>query len=455
LPEARILLVEDEASQRKLLTSILEEEGYHVQAVESAEDALECLAGERVDLVLSDFRLGGMDGSALLARVRADWPDTGFVMVTAHGSISHAIAAVRAGADDYLAKPFESSALLLAVERTLKVRELQSEHRRLVEDLGERNRLVELIGRAPSMQKLFSEVRKVAGKDATVLVTGESGTGKELAARALHALSPRAQGPFVAVNCAAISGSLAEAELFGSVRGAFTGAVRARKGCFQAALGGTLFLDEVGSMPLELQPKFLRALQERSVRPVGGEDEIAVDARIVSATNIDLASELGDGRFREDLYYRLAVVHLHLPPLRERREDVPLLIEHFIDVSARRHGLARPVFSGGLMRRLLDHPWPGNVRELSNTIERLLLLARDGRVTGEDLPLEFDVRPTRGGAFRLPPEGLRWEELELDMFSQALEHARGNRTQAARLLGLPYRTLLYRLERLGLKDQPE
>lgn len=450
MAEAHILLVEDEAPQRRLLESILRGEGFAVQAVASAEEALEVLRREAIDLVLSDWRLGGMDGSQLLERVRQEWPATAFVMVTAHGSISRAVEAVRAGADDYLAKPFESAALLLAVERTLGTRQLQRDNERLRGELGERNRLVELIGRAPSMQGLFSDMRKVASSDATVLIGGESGTGKELVSRALHALSPRASGPFVAVNCAAVPEALAEAEFFGAVRGAYTGADRARKGYFEQASGGTLFLDEIGELPLTLQPKLLRALQERRLTPVGGERELAFDARIVSATNCDLTQQVGEGRFREDLYYRLAVVQLEIPPLRERREDIPLLIEHFVESGLRRHGLRRPSFSAGLMRRLLDHSWPGNVRELANTIERLLLLAENQRVTGDDLPADFDVRPTASGSFVVPPNGLSWEELERDLVGQALELARGNRTQAAKLLGLPYRTFLYRLERLGL-----
>ena len=452
MPDARILLVEDEAPQRRLLESILSAEGFDVRAVASVEEALGCLRSEPVDLVLSDWNLGERSGSDLLEEVRHEWPATGFIMVTAHGSIARAVEAVRGGADDYLPKPFESAALLLAVERTLRTRELLRDNERLRGEVGERDRLVELLGRAPSMKKLFGQMRKLAGSDATVLVDGESGTGKELAARALHALSPRAEAPFVAVNCAAIPETLAEAELFGAVRGAYTGADRARKGHFEQAQGGTLFLDEIGELPLVLQPKLLRVLQERRLTPVGGEHEIEIDVRIISATNRDLATAVREGSFREDLLYRLDVVRLELPPLRDRREDIPLLIEHFIESGVRQHGLARPSFSSGLMRRLLDHTWPGNVRELANTIERLLLLAEDQRVTGEDLPPDFDVRPTTSGTFSLPPEGLSWEQLERDALSQALELSRGNRTQAAKLLGLPYRTFLYRLERLGLKD---
>ncbi len=452
MPDARILLVEDEAPQRRLLESILSAEGFDVRAVASVEEALGCLRSEPVDLVLSDWNLGERSGSDLLEDVRREWPATAFIMVTAHGSIARAVEAVRGGADDYLPKPFESAALLLAVERTLRTRELLRDNERLRGEVGERDRLVELLGRAPSMKKLFGQMRKLAGSDASVLIDGESGTGKELAARALHALSPRAEEPFVALNCAAIPETLAEAELFGAVRGAYTGADRARKGHFEQAQGGTLFLDEIGELPLVLQPKLLRVLQERRLTPVGGENEIEIDVRIISATNRDQAAAVREGSFREDLLYRLDVVRIELPPLRDRREDIPLLIEHFIESGVRQHGLTRPSFSSGLMRRLLDHPWPGNVRELANVIERLLLLAEDQRVTGEDLPPDFDVRPTTSATFSLPPEGLSWEQLERDALRQALELSRGNRTQAARLLDLPYRTFLYRLERLGLKD---
>jgi len=441
---ARILLVEDDAAQRRLVAGILRGAGYEVLEDGRAEDAERRLEG--VDLVVSDFKLAGMDGMQLLAQVRREAPDVAFVMITAYGTIGHAVEAVRSGADDYLAKPFERDELLLAVERTLRARRLARENRRLADALAERERLVDLLGKAPSMQNVFRRLEKIAGTDVTVLLEGESGTGKELAARALH-FSPRARAPFVAINCAAVPEGLVESEFFGARKGAFSGAHRSRAGHFEAARGGTLFLDEVAELPLALQPKLLRVLQERRVVPVGATEEIDVDVRIVGATHRDLEREVEAGRFREDLYWRLHVVPVRLPPLRERREDLPLLIEHFAAECARRHGVPRPRFPSELTRRLLDHPWPGNVRELGHTIERLVLLAEDGRARVADLP-ESLRSPGRGpDAFALPPEGLAWAEHERSCILQALEHARGNRSLAARLLGLPYKAFLYRLEK--------
>ena len=450
--EQRILLVEDEAAQRDLLGEILRSAGYRVEPVGTAEAALDRLVAGRFDLVLSDWKLPGRDGMQLFKEVHQRWPDVAFVIVTAYGTIASAVAAVHAGADDYLAKPFERSSLLLSVERSLRSRALVDENRRLSEALNDRDRLVDLIGRAPGMQKLYRELEKVAPTLATVMLTGESGTGKELASRALHSLSTRKEGAFIAVNCAAIPEGLAEAEFFGAEKGAYTGADRAREGRLRAAHGGTLFLDEVGELPLELQPKLLRALQERKVVPVGGTDEIEVDLRIVCATNRDMEKEVREGRFREDLYYRLAVVPLRMPPLRERREDVPMLIDHFIERAVRRHGAVEPRFTSAVTRRLLDHPWPGNVRELANVVERLVLLAEDGEVALTDLPPDFEPNQANAGSTRLDPRGISWDEHEKEMMRQALELARGNRTRAAKLLGMLYKAFLYRLEKHGLKQ---
>ncbi len=453
----RLLVVEDEPAQRELLTQLLRSAGYAVRDAGSAEDALEMLDLESADLVISDWKLPGMDGMALFDQVAKRWPACAFVIVTAYGTIARAVEAVRGGADDYLAKPFEREALLLAVERSLRARALVDENRRLVEQLGEargeRASLVDMIGRAPGMQRIYRTLEKVARSSATVLIGGESGTGKELCARALHALSPRSSQPFVAINCAAIPEGLAEAEFFGAKRGAFTGATTERAGRFVAAEGGTLFLDEVGELPPELQPKLLRAIQERRITPVGGSVEQAVDVRIVAATNQRLEDAVREGRFREDLYYRLAVVPLELPPLRERREDVPLLIQHFLTGHARRHGQPVPRIPGTITRRLLDHTWPGNVRELANLIERLVLLAEDGEVSGDDLPAELTLsgQGTGPADFVVPATGLSWDKHERAALSQALELARGNRTQAARLLDIPYKAFLYRLDKHGLK----
>ncbi len=335
MPEARVLVVEDDADQRRLVAGILKSRDYLVAEAESLAEARAQLEASPVDLVLSDWKLPDGDGTELLREVRAEHPATGFITVTAYGTIARAVEAIHLGADDYLAKPFERQALLLAIEKVLRQRRLEDENRRLAEELGERDRLVDLVGGAPSMQRLFRRVEKLATTDATILLTGESGTGKELAARALHALSRRAAGPFVAVNCAAIPEGLLESEFFGVEKGAYTGADRTRAGNFEAADGGSLFLDEVGELPAVIQPKLLRVLQEGRFTRVGGTRELSSDVRIVAATNRDLAAEVAAGRFREDLYYRLNVVPLEMPPLRERKEDIPALVTHYVDVFCR------------------------------------------------------------------------------------------------------------------------
>ena len=450
MAETRILVVEDDKDQRELVAGILGRQGHRVEEAEGVVEGLRLLEQRPVDLILSDLKLGDEDGMDLLREVRERGLRCGFVMMTAHGSISHAVQAVRAGADDYLEKPFQREALMLSVERTLRRRELEDENRRLSEALDERQKLVDLVGSAPSMQQVFRRLEKVAGTDATVLVTGESGTGKELAARALHALSRRAEGPFVAVNCPAIPEGLIEAEFFGAEKGAYTGADSAREGRFEAAHGGTLFLDEIAELPAALQPKLLRVLQEGRVTRVGSSRETEVDVRIVAATNRDLSVEVAAGRFREDLFYRLNVVSVKMPALRERREDVPALVEHFRERACRRHGVRVEPFPPALMKRLVDHAWPGNVRELSNVVERLVLLAEDDHVAAEDLPDELAGRAAGDGGFELPPGGMSWEEHERSCLAQALELAGGNRARAARLLGLPYKAFLYRLEKHGL-----
>jgi two-component system NtrC family response regulator len=455
MTELKLLVVEDEASQRELLVRILRSAGYQVTAAEGLSVALAQLQRQDFALVLSDYKLPDGDGLQLLAQVRAQAPETGFVLATAYGSIEHAVAAVRAGADDYLTKPFERDALLLTIARTRKSRELSAENRRLNEKLGERERLVDLVGRAPSMQQLYRRIEKVAATEATVLIGGESGTGKELVARALHRLSRRSAADFVAVNCAAIPEGLMETEFFGAERGAYTGAHTMRAGRFEAASGGTLFLDEIGELPLSIQPKLLRALQEGVISRVGAQREIRTDVRVIAATHRNLAAEVAAGRFREDLYYRLNVVPLSIPPLRERREDIPALIEHFAARAIALHRLdPAPRFSRAVLRRLVDAPWKGNVRELGNLVERLLLLAEDSEVQLSDLPEEA-LREAPPVELRLPPEGMSLAVLEASLLGQALERANGNRSRAARLLDLPYKAFLYRLEKHGLAPAGE
>ena len=444
-----ILVVEDDQNQRQLMAKILQSEGYTVQATASAEEALDRLRALPLDLVVSDWKLPGQDGLALLKAVQAQWPQTGFILATAYGSISRAVSAIRQGADDYLVKPFQRQTLLLSVQKALRARSLVEENRLLSEALQERDRLVEMIGRAPAMRTVFRRLEKVAPTSATVLVTGASGTGKELAARALHSLSDRNQQPFVVLDCTAIPEGLLESELFGAEKGAYTGAEERRVGKFEAADGGTLFLDEIGELPLKLQPKLLRVVQSGRFTRVGGTKEIKSDVRLVSATNRDLAQEVQNGNFRQDLYYRLNVVPVAMPSLRERREDIPLLIDHFIGVACRRHRVGKPQLVSPVLKRLVDYPWPGNVRQLGNVIERLVLLAENGQARLEDMPSEMEP-DGQSSAFMLPSQGISWENHEQDCLRQALELATGNKTRAAQLLQLPYKAFLYRLEKHGL-----
>ena len=452
--EKRILVVEDDDDQRRLVALILRSQGYRVAEAASLAAARQELTDAPLDLVLSDWKLPDGEGTELLRQLQNERPEVAFVVVTAYGTIARAVEAIHLGADDYLAKPFERQALLLALEKVLRARRLEDENRRLSAALEERDRLVDLVGSAPSMQRLFRQVEKLAGTEATVLLNGESGTGKELAARALHTLSRRTAAPFVAINCAAIPEGLMESELFGVEKGAYTGADRSRPGKWRQAEGGTLFLDEVGELPSSVQPKLLRVLQESRYTPVGGGRELHADVRVIAATNRDLASEVEQGRFREDLYYRLNVIPLTMPPLRQRREDIPRLVEHFAQRASRRHGVRVRPFPKPVLKRLLDHGWPGNVRELDNAVERLVLLAEDGHASLSDLPAEMEPRHKgHRDPFVLPAGGMSWESHEQSCLRQALEQAGGNRAQAARLLDLPYKAFLYRLEKHGLDGE--
>jgi len=448
---ASILLVEDEAPQRQLISEILERDGYAVRETGTVDEALSLIEQNVPDLILCDWRMPGRDGGELLDEVRERALGSAFIIMTAYGSIAHAVDAVRRGADDYLGKPFEREALLLAVRRVLRTRRLEHENRQLREAIREGDGYGELIGRSQAMAQLYRTIEKVGATDATVLVVGESGTGKELVARSLHRASRRAGRSFVAVNCAAIPETLIESELFGHEKGAFTGAHRRREGRFEEADGGTLFLDEIASMPLPLQATLLRVLQERRFTRVGGTGEVESDVRVIAASNRDLPSLVSDGGFREDLYYRLNVVPIELPPLRERMEDVPLLASTFLEQASARHGIEVSSLPPAVLRPLTEYGWPGNVRELANVVERLVLLSEDGRPCVDDLPAE--IRSTggqEGCPFNLPAEGVVWERVEAGLLSQALDRCQGNRAAAARLLGLGYKAFLYRLEKHGM-----
>ncbi len=465
----RILVVDDEASLRELLTILFEMEGYVVRTAASGEEAVDLLDPWAPDLILTDLNMPGMNGRDLLrhvktrsAQTRKDLP---VILLTAFGTIEHAVAAMREGAFDYVAKPFHNDELRSLVRKALDLNRLASDNALLRAELGHRYEIQGFVGSSPPMQAVFDLVRRVRGTRINCLVCGESGTGKEVLARAIHFGSERSGGPFVPVNCGAIPEALFESELFGYKKGAFTGAMRDKVGMFQAADGGTLFLDEVGEMPLTAQVKVLRALAERKVSPVGGTSEVPVDVRIVAATNRDLTAEVAAGRFREDLYYRLNVVQIDMPPLRDRAEDIPVLIQHFVERFGAEYGNRVSGITPEAARQLRSYPFPGNVRELQNIIERAVALEPGKLITPSSLPERvhgsLGPAPTDETALpEFPPDGIDLEArlgaVERRYIEKALAATHGNRTAAARLLGVTFRSLRYRLLKFGMEtDDPE
>ena len=434
-----------------LLQEHLEAEGHGVVAVREGSQALARLRTESFDLVLTDLKMPNVDGMEVLRAAREGARDVPVILITAVGSIETAIQAIRQGAYDYVTKPFSLDEISLLVGKALENRRLRAENLRLREELEGRYRFENLLGKSPAMQAIFDLIRRVAGGESNVLITGATGTGKELVARAIHFNSPRATGPFVPMNCAAIPEGLLESELFGHVRGAFTGAVAARQGLFLEARGGTLFLDEVGAMPLALQAKVLRAIQEREVRPVGGSEVSPVDLRLVAASNRDLKVMVAASEFREDLYYRLAVIPIHLPPLRERMEDIPLLAEAFLRKSSVAVGRSIRGFSPQAMAQLMAQPWPGNVRELENVVERAVNLCTQGEISAEDLGLDAGVANT---GFSLKGLGPRPTIQELiDAYTVAtLQQLNNDKERAAWVLGVSKRTLYRWLQK---RDDPD
>ncbi|MCP3104475.1 sigma-54 dependent transcriptional regulator [Myxococcus sp. K15C18031901] len=445
----RVLMVEDEREMRAMLEKGLTRRGYTPVALASASDALARLAEEDFDVVLTDLRMPGMDGLALCERIVLNRPDIPVVVVTAFGSLETAVAAIRAGAYDFVTKPIDVDALSLVLERAVQHRALREEVRRLRQQLGRQQDNGSIVGESSAMQQAYALIDRVADLDSTVLITGESGTGKEVAARAVHVRGRRAAGPFVAINCAAMPEALLESELFGHAKGAFTDAKAARTGLFVQAHGGTLFLDEVGELPLTLQPKLLRALQERTVRPVGGDTEVPFDARIVAATNRDLELAVEEDRFREDLYYRLNVIGVELPPLRARGNDVLLLSQRFIEQFAARNNKRVVGLSPAAAQRLLAYGWPGNVRELQNCIERAVALTSFEQLTVDDLPerIRNYSQPKVVPENTDPSELVTLEELERRYIHRVLDTVGGSRTLAARILGVDRKTLYRKLER--------
>ncbi|MCD6531225.1 sigma-54-dependent Fis family transcriptional regulator [bacterium] len=437
----RILIVDDETKLGLLLSSALKKAGYEADFVDTAGAALNKIAAG-YDVVLTDIRMPSMDGMELLRRIKSEHPEVVVVMMTAHGTVKSAVEAMKAGAYDYLLKPFSTDELLMLVRRIEGELQLAREveyHRR-----EERKRFGELVGQSAAMRRVFDLISRVAPSDATVLILGETGTGKELVARAIHQRSPRAKKPFVAINCAAITETLLESELFGYERGAFTGADRRKPGMFELASGGTLFLDEIAEMPPTLQAKLLRVLQEKVVYHLGGTTPIPVDVRIIAATNKDLKQLVRERKFREDLYFRLAVFPIELPPLRERREDIPLLVENYL---ARRGASAK--VSPEAMELLMGYDYPGNVRELENILERALILSGGKDILPEHLP-ELEEIPLVENISPVPGE-TTLAELEKKMLLAALEKAGGNKSKAARLLGITRRMLYTRLKKYGIE----
>ncbi len=470
-----LYLIDDDESLRRVTAYHLEKAGYELQAYASAEAALTALEAVETgappsplpDLVITDVRMPGMDGLELLQRVKEQWPSLGVIVVTAMGSIQDAVGAMRNGAHDYLVKPFEHEVLRLSIEKGLRLNELLKENQRLRALAGDRLRFESMVATSSAMDEVLRQAARIAPSEATALLLGESGTGKELLARAIHHASGRRDGPFVAVGTGALPDTLVDSELFGHRRGAFTGADKDRAGKFELANGGTLFLDEIGDLKPELQVKLLRALQEREVDPLGAEQTIRVDVRVIAATHRNLENMVAEGSFREDLYYRIAVVSLTLPPLRERGEDVGPLARHFLERLASAQGIPVPAIDPEVLVRLADYLWPGNVRELGNVMERALALNPEGPIGLEDLPPHLQDPggglgagiggagqiPQAGRLFgALPEDGLDLSTLEKEIISRALVKHGGNRSATARYLGITRNTLNYRIDKYELGD---
>ena len=442
-----ILIVDDEKNTRDGLSRALRGE-YAVAEAENGLRALEWLETHHADVVLSDLRMPGMDGMGLLSRLLARDPKPVLILLTAYGSIETAVEAMKRGAYDFLAKPVNLDRLELLLKRALAERNLGAENRRLKAQLDSKFGFENIIGTSPAMQEVFDVIRQVAPTRTTVLIQGESGTGKELVARALHQISPRSQGPFVAVHCAALAPTLLESELFGHEKGAFTGAAERRRGRFELADGGTLFLDEIGEIDPMLQVKILRVLEERQFERVGGTQTISVDVRLVTATNRDLAKMVAAGTFREDLFYRLHVVNVVLPPLRERDGDIVLLAQHYLNVLAAEHGKKVQGFTPEAMDALTSHAWPGNVRELRNAVERMIVLSGGDKLTVRDLPPMLRASAARAEP---APSGSVLRDAERHLIEEALRRNKGSRTKAAAELGISRRTMHRKLNEFGLR----
>jgi DNA-binding NtrC family response regulator len=453
--KTRILVVEDEEKLRRVMQLQLQSAGFETDLAGSAEDALRCV--DRAGLVITDLRLPGMDGLEFLSLIRRQNSQTPVIVMTAFGTVENAVEAIKSGAFDFLMKPFSLDHLMAVINKALEVRALRDENRKLREELGFRYEFDNIIGRSAQMQEIFATIERVAPTRATVLLAGESGTGKDLIARAIHHHSPRHDRPFIKINCTAIPENLMESELFGYEKGAFTGATTSKPGKFEVAHTGTVFLDEIGDVPTAIQVKLLRVLQERCFERLGSNKTQHIDVRVVAATNQDLRAALEQGTFREDLYYRLNVVPLNLPPLRTRKEDIPFLAEHFVRKFARDTGCQVDRITDAAMQKLVRYEWPGNVRELENVIERSMVLCTGTQLDAADIKLD-DARRARGangGGDDFLPPGVTLEQHEQNIIREALRRANGNKSMAARMLGLTRNALRYRLAQMGMDTEGE
>jgi two-component system response regulator PilR (NtrC family) len=455
---ARILVVDDERSMQEFLELLFREEGYEVVTAGDVESALLHIEADEFDLVVTDIQLPDGSGLDVLGAVQAGAPESVVIMITAYASTETAIAAMKRGAYDYITKPFKVDEIRIVVKKALEKKLLSRENARLRSELRSQKRERSIVGNSRAMQHIFELIHQVAETKANVLISGESGTGKEMVARGIHDGGGRREKPFVAVNCAAIPENLLESELFGHVKGAFTGAVQNKAGLFETADSGTLFLDEVAELTLPLQVKLLRAIQEKTIRRVGGTSDRRIDVRIVAATNRGLQREVAEGRFREDLFYRLNVIEIPLPPLRERHDDIPLLVSHFIDKYGAEIGKEVAGIDDAAMQRIIEYPFPGNVRELENVIERAVALSRDTVIRVDSLPPSLLNPALPGAQPRISPDGVDLDamlaDFERGLLLEALDGpAGGIKKRAAQLLGISFRSLRYRLEKLGI-DTP-
>jgi DNA-binding NtrC family response regulator len=456
--DGKILVVDDDRHQRDILKEILEAEGYQVEAAATGLAGLEAARARAFDVILTDLKLPDISGIDFLERLGGEEALPCVVVITAHGSIDTAVEAMRKGAFDYLTKPLEMDELLITLRRAFERQTLLRENRRLQQQLGQAFAIEQFVGDHPAVAEVLRVVRKVAESNSTVLIWGESGTGKELIARAIHYSSPRRERRFCALNCAAIPENLLESELFGHERGSFTGALSRKSGLFEEADQGTLFLDEIGEMDPKMQAKILRVLQEREFRRVGGKDTIRVDVRILAASNRDPEELIRAGKLREDLYWRLNVISIRVPPLRERASDIPLLAEHFIRKYNRLTGRRVQGVEPAALAALLQYPWPGNVRQLESVIERAVLLSEGDLLSRRDFPPDLGATPMPLSRydFQIPSAGFRFAEFEKSLLEQAMAQSGGSLTRAAHLLGMSYRTLQYRLQKYGVRGgRPE